>query len=351
MGVNNIQIIGIDSAKEWDSIVCSFAEHDVYSLSGYVKAFQIHGDGLPTLFYYDDGFLRGYNVVMKRDVASDSNLSGKIEPGVWFDLITPYGYGGWVLEGSGDKGKLDEAYSEICREQRIVCEFVRFHPMLNNAVYAATLYDVVYLGHTVSMELTNEETIWNNIISKNRNMIRKAEKNGIEIIHGREPERFVEFKAMYDETMNKDQAESYYFFGDPFYESIRNDLPDNAQVFTAMYEGRSIAAAIMIYANGKLNYHLSGSDITYRPLAPTNLLLYRAALWGSEQGMKTFHLGGGIGSHEDNLYKFKKAFYRGEPRQFAIGKKKFIPDVYDTLNQLRENAPQSSFFPEYRRPQ
>lgn len=350
MGDNNIRMIDINSAEEWDYLVHSFNNYDVYSLSGYVKAFQIHGDGLPVLFYYDDGNLRGFNVAMKRDVTTEPNFSRKIDKGTWFDLITPYGYGGWVLEGNGDKVKLDNTYSEFCRKQNIVCEFVRFHPMLDNAHRMEQMYDVIYLGHTIAMDLTDADTIWTNIISKNRNMIRKAEKNGIEIVHGRELESFAAFKKMYDDTMSKDQAEAYYFFGEQFYESVRSDLLDHAQVFTAIYEGQPIAAAIMIYANGRLNYHLSGSDITYRSLAPTNLLLYKAALWGSENGMKTFHLGGGIGSHEDNLYKFKRAFYRGEPRQFAIGKKKFMPDVYEKLNDLRAGAPVSSFFPEYRRP-
>lgn len=36
-------------------------------LSGYVKAFQIHGDGEPLLFHYEDERTRGMNVVMKRD--------------------------------------------------------------------------------------------------------------------------------------------------------------------------------------------------------------------------------------------------------------------------------------------
>ena len=32
----------------------SFKDYDVYYLSGYVKAFQVHGDGEPLLFYYHD---------------------------------------------------------------------------------------------------------------------------------------------------------------------------------------------------------------------------------------------------------------------------------------------------------
>lgn len=343
-------MIDIHSSQEWDSIVRSFKEYDAYSLSGYTKAFQIHGDGLPVLFYYEGNGLRGFNVAMKRDIANDSLFSGKVESGKWFDLVTPYGYGGWLLEGEGELFHLDKLYMNICKEKCIVCEFVRYHPMWNNAIRMGQMYQVIRLGYTIAMDLKDDKTIWSNIISKNRNMIRKAEKNGIEIVHGLDKERLMTFKKMYNETMRKDDAEEYYYFKDEFYSSILSDMSKNVEVFTALYEGKPIAAAIILFANGKLNYHLSGSDIVYRSLAPTNLLLYKVALWGAENGMSTLHLGGGIGAREDNLYKFKKAFYKGKPRQFVIGKKKFLPSIYDELNSYRVGIPAGSFFPEYRRP-
>lgn len=350
MGENTIRIIDINFSDEWDAIVRSFVNYDVYSLSGYVKAFQIHGDGTPVLFYYENDGLRGYNVTMKRDIADEPIFTDQIDHGKWFDLITPYGYGGWVLEGKGDIAILDNAYSNICKELNIVSEFMRYHPMWENAREMEKMYQVVYLGHTIAMNLTDEEVIWNNLTSKNRNMIRKAEKNGVKIFNSLDIDSIQIFKKLYDETMRKDQAESYYFFESQFYESMLKELKNNATVFLAMYGRKTIAAAIMIYANGRLNYHLSGSNINYRTLAPTNLLLYKAALWGYRNGMKTFHLGGGLGSNEDSLYKFKRAFFRGEPKQFAIGKKKFLSDVYDKLNSLRTNMYSDSFFPEYRRP-
>ena len=42
-----IKIYSIEEAKKWDELVRTFANYDVYYLSGYVKAFQIHGDGEP----------------------------------------------------------------------------------------------------------------------------------------------------------------------------------------------------------------------------------------------------------------------------------------------------------------
>lgn len=87
----------------------------------------------------------------------------------------------------------------------------------------------------------------------------------------------------------------------------------------------------MLKVNGYMNYHLSRSLREHGSFAPTNLLLYEVALWGCEHGMRTFYLGGGVGSGEDSLYKFKKAFYKGNLHRFYIGRKVFDLDVYQEL--------------------
>ena len=110
---------------------------------------------------------------------------------------------------------------------------------------------------------------------------------------------------------------------------------------------RIIAASIILSAGCRLNYHLSGSMREYNSFAPSNLLLYKVALWGCENGYKTLYLGGGVGSAEDSLLKFKKAFYRGDLKRYYIGKRIFDQTRYDELVALR-GFPEGSFFPRYR---
>lgn len=281
-----------------------------------------------------------------------------------YDSITPYGYGGFLIEGLEDENSdqksneeklraLWAAYVQKMKKENIVDNFVRYHPVLANAVPMKACSDVIDLGKTVAMDLLSEGVIWTNIHSKNRNMIRKAEKNGIKIRHGRGLELFDEFIKIYNAIMDKDNAEEYYYFKPEFYKSIHEDLNDNYEMFWAEYEGKIIAMSIMIFANGRLNYFLSGSDIKYRNLAPSNLLLYKAAMWGCEKGMKTFHLGGGVGSGEDNLFKFKIAFNRFSDYQFSIAKHVFDQARYDELVVERatrdaEFNQESKFFPLYR---
>ena len=341
-----IRIYDISQSAEWDATVRSFSEHDVYYLSGYVKAFQIHGDGDPYLLYYEDNGLRAIYVYMRRKTVLE---------GV-YDSVTPYGYGGVLFDGDTSEANRQtfwKAYVEKMKAEGIVDNFVRYHPVLANAVNMKSTDTVIDLGKTIAFDLESPEVIWDNIISKNRNMIRKAEKNGITIEHGKGMDLLDQFTEVYNATMDKDHAEEYYYFKRPFYESIDRDLQDNYEMFYAMYEGRPIAMSIMIFANGRLNYHLSGSDIAYRNLAPSNLLLYKAALWGYEQGCKTFHLGGGVGSGVDNLYKFKAAFNKNSDYQFSIGKEIFDQEKYDELVAIRAQQdpdfnPESKFFPLYR---
>lgn len=343
-----LTVFTLEQSEQWDMIVRLFKNYDVYWLSGYVKAFKIHGDGEPILFYYSDKYTRGINVVMKRDVSKDIHFKGLLPQNRYFDFATPYGYGGWLIEGSNDEELFDE-YNTWLKKNNVISEFIRFHPMIKNHNICSSYYDIEELGEVVHMDISDSDIIWNNLISKNRNVIRKAEKNGIEIYNGRFPAIFAEFRKIYNATMDKDNANRYYYFSEDFYSSVLKDLPQNAQVFWAEKDGIVIAASIILECNGFMNYHLSGSLREYSSLAPTNLLLYKAALWGSKHGMKTLYLGGGLGSREDSLFKFKRAFYKGELQRFYIGRKVFNPGVYQELTNMRLNTIANvNYFPVYR---
>ena len=230
-----LSILTIGECEKWDQIVATFKEHDIYYLSSYVRAFRLHGDGEPHLVYFDNGKTRAMNVVMKRDIAEYDSFVDKIPVKTWYDLSTPYGYGGFLIEGD-DLDELNAEYTRYCLENSIVSEFVRFHPLLGNANRLSELYDVSELGETVHIDLHNADSIWDNFTGKNRNVIRKAKKLGVEIYWGRSPKLFSQFKEMYNQTMDGQGANSYYYFEDAFYDSILNDLRNNAMIFYATHE-------------------------------------------------------------------------------------------------------------------
>jgi len=354
--MGKFEIIDIKDTIRWDHIVKSFRQNDIYYFNKYVRAFQIHGDGEPILIYYQAEDLRGFNVTMKRDISLFDPLKKSFPVATYFDIITPYGYGGFIFEGNVNDENLvcfNNDYLEILNNEHIICEFVRYHPLLDNAKNMCSVSTVLKLGKTISIDLESIDLIWTNITSKNRNMIRKAQKSGIIIQHGKSNELMNEFIRIYNSTMEKDNASNYYYFHKMFYKSIQSDLDGNYELFYAVYDNKIISMSIMLFTNERMHYHLSGSDFEYRNLAPTNLLLYEAACWGCNQGYRTLHLGGGIGSNEDNLFKFKQAFNRNSYNSFFIGKQIYNQKVYDDLVEIREINnlgfnKESSFFPLYR---
>jgi len=344
-----LTVYTLEESEQWDAAVKSFSEYDVYYLSGYARSFALHGDGDPLLFWYRSENLQGIHVVMKRDVAKATCFAGKLPEQTYFDFCSPYGYAGWLTEGTGDADQLMAEYDDWCRENHIAAEFVRLHPCMPQPAFLQTHYQVVPLGNTIAMELDSPEYIWSNLSSKNRNMIRKAQKNGLTTHQANTPESYAVFQELYRQTMDRDQADAYYYFAPAFYDCLRQQLKDNCRVFyTTTADGEVASAAIILNANQRLHYHLSGSRKDLQHLAPTNLLLYEVAAWGSENGYKTLHLGGGVGAKEDSLYAFKKAFFRGAPKQYCIAKRIIDNTTYNKLVELRGEINNRGFFPAYR---
>ena len=188
--------------NEWDEIVMTFPDYDVYQLSGYVKAFSGGTQGEAILLYYKNGSERGVNVVMKRDISEADAFKNLLEKDTFYDLATPYGYGGWIFEGAEDSEAFNKEYLSWCEDNQVVSEFVRFHPMQQNAFgINQKIYNPVFLGHTVAIELDTEEGIWTRFSSKNRGHIRKAIKSGVEVRTSNEVSDYNEFKKIYNSTI------------------------------------------------------------------------------------------------------------------------------------------------------
>ena len=348
------KIYTIKEHQEWDDIVVSFTNYDIYYLSGYLKAFEVHGDGDPILVYYEENGLKGMCAFMLRDLTDEKWAIG-LKRGEVRDVVTPYGYGGWLMDGDCSDVKLNcfwQEYEIFMKDQNIVCAFTRWCPWLRNQEVMRSHSNIIDLGNTIFIDTTSVDVIMDNIKSKDRSTIRKAVKNGITVELKDDPNLFKEFIEIYNGTMLKDEAEEYYFFKPEFYDSIINDLKGKWLMAVARLEDKIIAMSIMLFCNGRVHYHLSGSILEYRRLNATNLIIYETAKYGAENGFKLFHLGGGVGSGEDPLYKFKKCFNKDGDLQFSISKDMFDQNAYDKLVAMRKlndrKFVETEFFPAYR---
>ena len=107
--------------------------------------------------------------------------------------------------------------------------------------------------------------------------------------------------------------------------------------------GEIVASALCLRGDRWLHYHLGATDDAARDLGASNLLLYTAAVWGREQKLEEFHLGGGAGGRE-SLFAFKQRFSPEGRREFWVGKLVHDEDTYRRLSGQSE-IDLDGFFP------
>lgn len=337
-----MNIIPVTEKEKWNTIVTSFKNWDIYYLHEYADSLRIHGDGKPYLLYFE--FLAGRlaYVVFQNDISDLKYYKGSLEKGKYFDWTSPYGYGGPMVEGILSDDDIESIKTELfgfAKANNIISQFIRFHPLLHNSCYFEKLCSVANLKQTVVVDTESTEIIWKNMTPNNRNMVRKAEKNGVKIIidHG---ERINEFMEIYKQTMDMRLADEYYYFEKEYFQYLINNFKDNIIFFYAEYQGKIISASIFLYNNTYMHYHLSGTLPEFRNLASVNLILTKAAEWAAQKKINQFHLGGGIEA-EDSLFKFKKNFNRNGLVDFYIGSTIFLKDKFDYLVELRRQTDSS----------
>ena len=293
---------------------------------------------------------------MLRDISESENFKNKIEPNKCFDISSAYGYGGPLFELSDQckdieilKKEFFSTFSNYCNSNNIITQFDRFHPILENHLFFEDYSKLYQIRKTIHIDLTDEKTILNNMHYKCRNMMRKAEKNGVTIkleITESTLEKFVE---LYQSTMIRNQTSDYYLFSHDFFVDTIKNLEDKIFIANAYFDNSIISSSLIMKNNQSLHYHFSGSDVKYRNLQANNLLLYKVALWGSENGYDLFHLGGGFESEDDPLFKFKKSFNKNVSNDFYIGIKIHDNEKYSDLISLSGNInSESTYFPKYR---
>jgi len=258
----------------------------------------------------------------------------KYKGNTYFDFETAYGYGGPV---SNDHNEVFmtaalQAMTDKAKAENYVCGFIRFHPLLENWDCFDKVGHLIQDRKTIAIDLTGgiEATWMNEIHTKNRNVIKKGEKNGLEFVVDNDFTYLKEFEQLYNSTMDRLEADGFYYFDPKYYDQLKDTI-QNRFLGIVIHEGKVVAGAIFFYQLPYGHYHLAGSDKVSLKLSPNNFLLWGAARELINRGVEHFHLGGGTdGSEENSLYQYKCKFSKHE-YQFILGKMIFNPSLYDEV--------------------
>lgn len=319
-----IKILNTKS-KHWNNYIDKLPSHlrDVYFKSDYYKLYEDYRTSLGHLFVYEEkNNLAIYPFLINPIKGYELNKS-------YYDIETAYGYGGPIVN-TDDRvfiNNFEKAFKDFCNKNNIVAEFIRFHPLMNNQKVFIDNIQVLHNRTTTFIDLNKPiEEIWNSdIISKNRNVIRKAEKAGLTSIFDSSLDNF---KNIYKITMDKVKAKDNYYFSEEYF----NVLSKLEHVCISINLGEvTVASAVFLKNQEFFHYHLAGSLKEYLKYSPNNLLLWTAIKYAKNNNFSKFHFGGGLTDNlSDNLYKFKKSFCKNTA-DFYIGKRIHNKEIYDYL--------------------
>jgi hypothetical protein len=258
----------------------------------------------------------------------------------YYDIQGAYGYNG-VVSSSYQKRFIQSFYdhfSKFCLDQRIIAEFTRFHPLLNNVGFSQEFLQVWFNRKTIYLNLDQSpEGIWNqSYSSKNRNMIRKARKHGLCVTTSDDLQDYEDFYAIYTETMKNVGAEKYYFFDKAYFLDFRRLLKDQQQLFLVKLNEQTVCSLLLMSMKSYAHYHLSARDVRYSAYAANNLALDVAIQMAREKGCQKIHLGGGRTAQEnDSLFNFKANFSH-DRANFYIGGNIYHPEIYRKICEAWE---------------
>ncbi len=324
---------------------------DIYFSREYGKMCEYMEGGINDVFVLHTKYGTIQNQFIKREVPYV--VSGE----KYYDIMTPYGYGGPIILEATNREILvrqyEEQFSRYCAEHRIVCEFIRYHPIFRNYEDFGFVYENEYSRHTVGTNLTDYDDPFQSEFSKSaRKEVRRAEKAGLTCSLHLHPERLDVFRKLYEETMDRNHADIKYYFPDEYYNNLTNQLRGSVLEIQAEFKGETIASELYFIKGDIMHAHLLGSSNRLIEIGGGAILEASAVKWGKKNGYRYIHHGGGRSPAEDDaLYLYKKKFGKNTLFDFYVGKKIWNHDVYNQLVKCRKEEGKTedpSFFPAYR---
>ena len=257
----------------------------------------------------------------------------------YYDLISPYGYAGYYFEKQETFDEFIPLFREESIKRNYLTEVVKQTPYFN--IDIESCYQVITRKKICSIEVNNYENYYKNTLnSKIRNKIKKATKHNM--THTITPMSSdllkSNFLPLYNFTMDKVNADKYYYFNDEYYKCIEQ-LPQSYLVDVINTEKQVIGSSIIFTHRDFVHYHLSCNDNSSNCI--TNYLLSSVV---REMAVgKRFIIGCGV-SKDDSLYEFKKNISTHES-DYTIYKNVLNSEIY---TKITKDVLNKDYFPAHR---
>jgi len=256
-------------------------------------------------------FSQGDKVILypfaKRNIGRLTGISALSD---CYDITGLYGRGGLVSGGAGpvDLEHFHQAFADYCRNERIICGFDRFHPVMANERVAGPGARVIDVGGFVVVDLRPElEEIYASFKPSVRKDLRKAERHSVTCFSEAGPSYLMDFIEIYHATMQRNGATDFYYFTEDYFRSLCDLLAGQYHFYYATVADIIVSCELVLHHGKYAHSFLGGTRLDALPLSANPMLKWNIIRHLKSMGCEYFLLGGGT-TPDDGVFNFKKAY-------------------------------------------
>lgn len=340
-------------APEWLSVFNALPQdqRDVFYHPGFAKLNQLtinrdHEVLCAALVLQDGGALYPF---VKRNLGT---LTGRLDCAGYYDITSLYGRGGIVSSWKNveDGGEFHTAMDVYCSENKVICGFDRFHPVMENECFASPNEKIMEVGGFVVVDIRPElAEIEKSFKQSVRKDVRKAQRNTITCFSEANCDHLDVFLKIYRHTMTRNAAAEFYYFSTEYFRALQETMPGDFHFFYAQVDGNVVSCELVLH-HGKYGHSfLGGTKREALPLGANPALKLEIIRVLKDLGCEYFLLGGGT-QPNDGVFNFKKAYAPNGVYSSRIGCEIWDHDIYSALKNayfLAEGGTTSSRFQFY----
>ena len=339
----------VEKKGEWDDLVASFEHSDFYHTYDYHIITKNNNDR-PILIKY-----------IEEDKTIALPLLIREIPGSSFkDATSVYGYAGPLTKNLGvtyDNLHFRTLLQNFFLKINIVAIFSRLNPFIPlQSTVLENLGNISIAGKIVNIDLTQDLETQKKCYNRRLKSYINKSRNHYTAKSATTDSEIIAFIDLYYENMSRVNATKGYFFSRDYFFNLFNCSDFKTEVLIAEdnKSKRIIAGAMFIKKNNIVQYHLSGASEDFLHLNPIKMLIDEMRIKATKENFKYLNLGGGLGSSEDSLFRFKSGFSKNF-KEFKLWKYIVNDSVYTELTIRNQQGLHSSnndninaYFPAYR---
>jgi hypothetical protein len=334
----NYRILRLSDSKDWKKLLSSLPvqKQDIYYSPEYYSLYEKYGDGKAMCFAFEsNGEVALYPFLINSVNGLNYELNEE-----YYDIQGAYGYNG-VISSCDTPAFIKSYYAQFehfCEENRIIAEFTRFHPLLNNHVFSSGYMDLIHDRDTVFIDLSlSEEDIFSGFQKTTKKQIRRCtNRYGIQVLKKEKDISYLDdLIRIYKETMERVSSARYLRFNASYFKNLL--LMKGTIQYIAQLGNKPIAIITSIMKGNYMHGHLGGASTEHLHLSSYSLLYWEMIRTAKKRGQRFLNLGGGATTEpQDRLIEYKKHFSK-RLSPFYIGKKIHSPLIYKEITKQWEN--------------